>query len=601
MIAYVPTLAQLAGLLGVVAVTAAFIALGAAAGGRRRDAAADLTAGWGIASAAFIVLGATAGLPLNGILAAVLIAAIPCVFLALRRTPHEDVRGLAMWAVLSVPLALVVCAMAPSQWDEFTHWLPNTRYLLEHDDFVRAGMAAPSTQAAYPYGLPLVTYMASRLAGHFVENGAAIFNVILLGNFGFVVARVIADARGTPRVGWGLCALGLLAATAFNPTFVPKIAFTAYADSGTAVTLGFAAVLAWQALNALAETDRARARGLAWQLGFVATALVGLKQANLPLLGAIVGAAGLIALTDRRIGLVAALPLAVRALALPLASWALWRLYVAHNLAGSEFEVRPLAQWSLALLPDVIGRMASVASKKGGYFAVMLVALGFALRSVLRPRTAFDRLAIITGTTFILYNAFLLFTYVTAFGDNEALHAASYWRYNTHLGGLCVVFASYGIARLWRWPAPRVVGWAAVALVLLAPLVFAKMIRFDDRAPKRYVRAVAADIVRTLAPTDRIVLIDPRSAGEYLVIMHYALHGGPRVVGDVSTAAGGTIPLPPDATHVWVHVPDAAVEAALDVKLASGASYLLARKGGAWTIEKSWPYPGYRLPTDIPD
>lgn len=165
----------------------------------------------------------------------------------------------------------------------------------------------------------------------------------------------------------------------------------------------------------------------------------------------------------------------------------------------------------------------------------------------------------------------------------------------------CVVFASYGIARLWRWPALRVAGWAAVALVLLAPVVFAKMIRFDDRAPKRYVRAVAADIMHTLAPTDRIVLIDPKSAGEYLVIMHYALHGGPRVVGDVGTAAGGTIPLPPDATHVWVHVPDAAVEAALDVKLASGASYLLARKGGAWTIEKSWPYPGYRLPTDILD
>jgi hypothetical protein len=231
----------------------------------------------------------------------------------------------------------------------------------------------------------------------------------------------------------------------------------------------------------------------------------------------------------------------------------------------------------------------------------MILAVGFAVRGLVRPRTPFDRLAIIVGVTFVLYNLFLLFTYIASFGDNDALRAASYWRYNTHLGGICVVFAAYGIALLWRWPMARAASWAAIALVVIAPLALAKTIRFDDRAPKRYVRAVAADIDRMLGPKDRIVLIDPISAGELVVIMHYALHGRPRVVGHVTTAAGGTIPIPPETTHVWVHVPTPAVEAALDATLPSGASYLLARTGGRWVIAKSWPYSGYRLPTDVPD
>lgn len=601
MSSYVPTAAQLAGLLGIVAVGAMFIALGAAAGGRQRRAEADLVAGWGIVDAAFVALGAIAGIVIGWILAAVIAAAIACAVIAFRRTDRSDARALMMWAALTLPLVLVVAAMAPSQWDEFTHWLPNARYLLEYGDFVRPGNPPSSPQAAYPYGLPLVSYMASRLVGHFVENGAAIFNVLLLGNFGLVVARVIADARGGQKVGWGLTALGLLAAVAFNPTFVPKIVFTAYADSATAVVVGIAAVLAWRALNALADGDPAKARALAWQIGFVATALVWLKQANLPLLGALMVAAGLVALVDRRIGFVAALGLAVRALALPLAVWALWRIYLAHNLPGGEIEVRPFTQWALALLPDVVGRMASIASKKGGYFGIMIIAVGFAVRGLVRPRTPFDRLAIIAGVTFLLYNLFLLFTYIASFGDNDALRAASYWRYNTHLGGVCVVFAAYGIALLWRWPTARAASWAAIALVVVAPLALAKTIRFDDRAPKRYVRAVGADIDRMLRPSDRIVLIDPTSAGELVVIMHYALHGRPRVIGDVTTAAGGTIPIPPETTHLWVHVPTPAVEAALDATLPSGASYLLARIGGRWAIEKSWPYPGYRLPTDVPD
>jgi len=164
-VSYLPTLAQLAGLIGVAVAAAAFLALGAAAGGGGRRSEGDLVAGWGVATAAFVAFGALGGVALGWITAGVFAAAVPCSLLALRRTRHEHARALLIAAVLSVPLIVVVAAMSPSQWDEFTHWLPNARYLVEHGDFPRAGIWIPSSQPSYPYALPLVAYMASQLAG----------------------------------------------------------------------------------------------------------------------------------------------------------------------------------------------------------------------------------------------------------------------------------------------------------------------------------------------------------------------------------------------------------------------------------------------------
>ena len=592
---YLPSLGELAGLAALLAVVLGFAAIGAVV-------------------ALFTLVGWSRAVPFGWIALAALALALAAVvrLLRLRRPPVSP--ALLRTLLVSAPLVLLVAAMEPSQWDEFTNWLPNARFLVEHDSFPGPGLPRnPSVFPAYPYALPLVAYLASRLTGYLVENAVALFNLVLLLTLGALVARVMRDAVAAGRaeaaaggapspLGWGWCALGALMATMLNPTFVHKIAFTAYADTGTAVALGFAAALGWKALNALAGDRPDEARSLAWQIGLAATALVAIKQVNLVLLAALAAAMALVALRDARVSLGGLLRLAPGALALPVVVYVAWRLYVAANITGGEFVIRPMDEWHISLIPDALARMALIASKKGGYFAVMLIALAFGLRALWRTRTEFDRLALIAAGVFLAYNAFLLFAYIAAFGEHDARVAASYWRYNMHLGGVCVLFAGYGGALLWRrFAAPRMrrrLGPVAVALTLALPIALISKLRFDLHPRYIYARETALEIAALLRPADRLVLVDPEGNGQYLVIMRYHMHGSAQVAAEVTAFAQATAATLSDivessrATGIWVYRPRPLIEAALGVRLAPGASYLLRRTKGGWTAARSWPHPG---------
>jgi hypothetical protein len=616
--ALLPSLAMAAGTVALLAVAAGMAAIGAWLAGPRRQVDGDLLYGWAAISTLFTVVGALRMIPFGIVaLAALAAAAAAATMLAARRQSPIDPALLRIVA-LGLPLISIVGAMMPTQWDEMTNWLPNARYLFEVDAFPGPGLPPnPSVFPAYPYGLEIVCYLASRIVGHLVENAVALFNLLLLLSFGLLLARMVRGvlARPAPDIrlprglaapeevglGWGWCAFGALAVTALSPTFVPKIVFTAYADSATAVALGFAAALGWSTVNALADGRPADARGFALQFGFAGTALLVTKQVNLVLLVALCGLLAVVVLRDPATRLSDLGRLGVRALALPIAVYAIWRLYVALNISGGEFSILPFAQWKLSLVPDILGRMAQIASKKGGYFVLMIAAAGLGLRALRCPRSPFDRLAIIAGGLFLAYNGFLLFAYVAAFGQYEAENVLSYWRYNLHLGGVALLFATYAAALLWRrhvvprWR-PRI-GWVAIALVLVAPVALATKLRFDRDPRYQYARATATAIARMLTPADRLVLIDPEDNGQYLVIMRYALHGSATAAAEITAFAGATparlraAMAETRASHVWIYRPLPQIESALGVRLAPGSSYLLKRDGGRWTTLQSWRHP----------
>lgn len=618
---YLPSQGELVGLAALFVVASGFALIGGVVAGRRALAELAVLHGWAAVVALFTLVGVMRAVPFTWIAgtAAALAVTAAAWLVAARRRPVDP--ALLRTALLSAPLFLMIAAMAPSMWDEFTNWLPNVRYLVEQDAFPGPGLPDnPSVFPAYPYGLPLVGYLTSRLAGHFVENAIALFNLLLLLTLGLVVVRVMravlaADphrasagtaATGEPdRSSWGWCALAALLPTILNPTFVHKIAFTAYADTATAVTLGVAAALGWMGLNALAEDRQPAARALAWQIGLAASALIAVKQVNLVLFAALLGVLLVVALRDRRISARALLPLAPGALVLPLLVYVVWRLYVGAYVPGGEFSIRPPSGWMLALVPDILARMALVASKKGGYFAIMLVAVFFGVRGLWRMRTEFDRLAVITAGLFLVYNAFLLFAYVAAFGEGEARQAASYWRYNMHLGGVCVLFIGYAAAGLWRrygraQPGPWAAG-AAVALAVFLPLALLGKLRFDLHPRYIYARETTQDIAALLKPADRLLLVDLEQNGQYQIIMRYHLHGRATPVAVVTAFHRAerepvsetlrTIIERTEATHLWVYRALPPVEAVLGLDLSQGESHLMRRAGGAWRLMRSWPHP----------
>lgn len=621
-------LSDLGFLAAMMAVAGAFTALGAFVGGRNRVVEADLVTGWAAAVTVLVLVGVASTIPLSYVAWPLLAASVPAGVLAFRRDGRLFDSAMARILVLCLPLLVMAAAMSPAQWDDLTHWLPNARYLFDNDTFPRVGYPEPvSALPGYPYGLPLVVYLTSRAAGSLAESAGAMFNLLLLVGFALLIARLIRMAQlptpaggrmaPTPRGslpgahGWTYCALGGLAVTMLNPTFVTKLVFTSYADSATSVVLGFGAVLGWWMLNALADGDEGEARRLAWQLGLAATALIALKDSNPVLLAALMAGIFAAALRDGAIPLRRLWPLLPRILVLPILVYAAWRLHFVLNISVAHPDVRPFDKWNVELLPQMIERMLLVVRKKGGYFGVMLVALVFAGRAMLGMRGAFDRLAVIAAVVFVGFNAFLLFAYVAVFGEFEGGNVASFWRYNTQLGGIAVAFGAYGLALLWRDRVrlhPRPIYTASlIALIVVLPIALSHKVRFDRMPAKRHVWAQAPAISRSLPSGARLAVLDPTDGGGYLVLLRYALYGSVNVVAKVTRLSPPTAPRIVDilnrsgATHAWVRIPSPAVERALNVPLPQGSSYLVARNGGHWSVLRSWPAPDSRPPSDAAD
>ena len=599
--------------LGVVLVLwAALSALGGLLAGRERMAEGDALYGWAAVSFVFTALGVLFAVPFTYVAWGLLAVALAAIVVRVRREGGIFSGPAIRAALVAAPLFVIASALEPSQWDEFSHWLPASRFLFLTDGFPAAGNPVTGTQMlyAYPYGWPLLTYMASRIGGHFVENAGALLNLFLLLSFGLMAVRVALSGAGREDAkgrGWALAAVAALAGTLFNPTFSQKVVLTAYADTATAVAVAFGAVLGWRMLGALAGGEAGRARRLAWQFGLAMVVLVGIKQVNLTLFVILVLAVGLAGLRDPAVpwrGLVRQLPAAV----VPgLAAYGLWRYHVATALAdpvlfpAAEATLMPLADWNVGLVPQILLQMLVIAGKKGVFFGVMAVAVFCAARGLVRFRGPFDRLAIVVAGTFLGYNAFLLFVYVASFGAVDALRAVSYWRYTMHVGLLAGVFGAYAAGAMWRrFPAPRRraagLGGLAVVIAVGAPLAFPHKLRIDLEPPKPHFGAIARSLEGILPRETPLFILDPLGTGESAVITRYrlnrftvpyfsAFHGNSaEAMGQFAAQLG-------PGGRLLVHSVTPPARRALALELEEDVSYLLAREGTGWRIERAWPHP----------
>lgn len=596
---------QIVSLATAAAVWLAMSTLGAVVGGRHRVAESTPLLGWAVISLTFTVVGVFTSLPFTYLAVGFAVLALVAGVVVIRRGEPLLPAGMLKTLVLVAPLLLLVSAMVGSQWDEFADWLMSPRQVLDLDTFPdNSNKHRGGSLAAYPYGWHFITYLASRLAGRLVENAGALINVLLLLTFGLMNVRLLYEGLGrdsshrTP--GWGMCALGGLSVTLINPTFVQKVALTSYADVASAVCVGFGGVLGWYMLGALAEGRRTEAHRLAIQIGLIMLVLVNLKQATVVLFALVVGIILLAGLRDPAVRF-ADLVRTIPAMVLPgVVIYAVWRYYLFTDLQSAEMTIMPFEDWNLRYLPQIIWKMVVTLSKKGAYLALMLIAVAFAVRAMIRFRTPFDRLAIMLGAAFVGYNLFLLFVFVSTFGKFDALRVASLWRYNLHLGLLGVAFASYGLAIAWRHRAPAWLrdlrlAWLPMALILAAPFVFTHKLRFDRHPPVPHFRAVGADTAKILKPGDRLFVLDPTGSGESGVIARFELRGSEIFRGYMgvfqrpSRKQFQSVFQGASYTHVLVHSVIPIMPGIAGLPLAGDMSYLLENDKGSWRIVRTWP------------
>jgi hypothetical protein len=429
----------------------------------------------------------------------------------LRRHLAEDLAALGRILALALPILAITAGTQASQPDIFLNLLPNAAYLVDWAVFPTA-VSAPSYSylPVAPYNTQFVPFLGSLIGGGVQPNGLALFTIMLHLVAGMIFARIL--ARGD-RPGWAASALGLLLATLLNPGFVPRVSFAGYGEAPLSITLLAAG---WLAASALGEMTA----GKRWPpqlagLALVLAAMVDTKQQGIGLVLATLFGAVLVAAADPRIGWRSGLR-AFGAAALPaLLLYAVWRGFVLAYFAAGELKPLPLSQWQWGNLPEISASMGKTVIEKPLFYLCVLAAILLWVRRLRRGRSDPATRVLGLGVAFfVLYNGFLVLTYIGHFPGVMSLEAHSYFRYNTHLSLLVllglvlaardVVSEASGLASR-----RRLAGAVAIGAILVVPIGFAGRLRFDQEPPQPLIWSLARELAPHLAEDDRLALLMP--------------------------------------------------------------------------------------------
>jgi len=515
------------------------------------DAAAyRLLAGWALATL-IGVFAALAGWHLTIPALVLCIAGASGLFL-LRLGGSSFVGLLVAWA-LALPLMWIAGHTGPTTFDEFTHWLPNARFLIENDAFADAGHPNLwSAMPGYPPALAFIGYGVERLGGSGFESAPKIFNVMLAGAFGLLLAGLLQGVAGR----WLGIAAGVAAATLLNPFFDPRTALTVHPDVASGFALAMCLAACWRA----AEDGAARS----WWRGAAASVVLVLLRETGIVLAAGVGV-GLLLLGRRGWRV-----LRVHA-GCSLAAFGLWRLHLAMT-GQPSVAPRPLAEWDWSA-PWVVLRTLLTERLAGNpllgtaavVFAVVTVLLVVSYRGA--TRAARD-LLVLCAAVAVTWIAFIAWSYAAVFNHDEIATANSAWRYVSELGPslifVCVALIAapsrfrlrppgFGGQVAARPPAERLrvsgssvrARWAGALACVLLPaglLVTWRHWRLDCTYPDvRVVRRLAHAIGPTIG-NDPAGVVHPTDASGYDHMIDYELHR--RLGASVGTARADRVSQP---------------------------------------------------------
>jgi hypothetical protein len=508
---------------------------------------------------------------------------------------------------------VLAAATQAALWDEFWHWLPSAAYAYTHDALARRDLPPSFSQwPAYPQTIPLALAASSFLAHRFLESAGAVTNVALLASYAALLADTIlaiqARQGGPSRrmLVTGLTAAAVAAVLVCNPGLDGEVLRAAYADSATMMMVGASGLLGIELLARLKWPTTGSPAEIAWRFGFVAAALVNLKQSNPVLLALILAGIALVVVLDRDIRLHDAVRLLPRMVGPAIVVFVCWRWYVATNFPSGEPGVRPIAAWNWAALPDLFISLGRYVREAPLFCAEiwLVAAAGIAVMPGLSRSGDETRwLAVITAAVWLGYNTFLLLVYLAVFSDAEARLAGDYWRYAPHVGLLALSAVLVGLTQLSVWKRLRfgLLALACSVMALSAPWLRTDLASTPTRQWALFVRSVADDVKPLVPPRAKVALAFGYKVNPYPVIMHYEfwqLGDTARAISsadvweseDIAEVRAKTA----EADYLILHdgqgtVADLASE--FGVSAPEHEVILFARRGSGWEKMRSWQLP----------
>jgi hypothetical protein len=515
-------------------------------------------------------------------------------FLPARRPGRGAWAALGRMLVISLPLWLIMAPIRPSQPDTFLNLLPNAFYLVDYARLPSSAMPPSfSLLPAAPYNTQFLSFLGSLIEPDYPASGMSLVNVLLQLSAALVIAHALAAARMTP--GWGVTAAGFLLAILFNPGFVPRIHFAAYGETGLAV---MALLAAWMFVQAQGELNAGGRPRRLLPLALILAATVNIKQTGPGLVAALAGAA-LISACAERVSMTAGLRFTALAVLPAAVLYAIWRYHV-MKAGVAELTPLPFAAWNWADLTVTAESAVRVVLAKPAYFGCAVTAM--LLLPLLLSRegwTVTTRLLAFNAALFVLYNIFIFMTYIAAFPGEMSTEAHSYFRYNTHLSLVLVLslaLAARDVSGAAAWLQPRglrLAGAAVLVLAVLAPVAFAKRLRFDLDMPQPLVWDLAKRLSEHLSDGDRLALLLPGDNGSVAAMISGVLADtAPRRRGlhllfrDTADSAalaeaarlGYRFALISCTPPGWEDLP-------------ASEAVLLRHDPDSWHIVEAWPYP----------
>jgi hypothetical protein len=613
--AYLPSPHNLLGAAGLTLALILFVVLGTATSARREQPEIALVAGWGLVCLVLTAWGVVTSAPLLIPLAALAAAGVACLVHPACRQRIGSLRGAGRLLLLSLPMWLVMLPLRPSQIDTWLNLLPNAAYLFDFDMFPTA-LRPPSYSflPVAPYNTQFAAYVTSVASGGFADGAMALFSIALQCAAALLLARVIAGRDGAPP--WWACAAGLLLAVPLNPGFVPRVSFASYGEAPLAVTSLFAVWLSVALIEELAH-DTASPRS-APALALVLAALVNIKQSGIGLLVPIGATLLVLALTHPRIRRGRGVATVLATLVPGLVLYLLWRVFaVTSGFVAGELEPLPFAAWNFVLLPQIFASIARAIFEKATFFlclAAVLIAWVLAFR---RDRWSRESLLLgmIAGVT-VLFNGFLVFTYIAHFPPDMAMQAHSYFRYSTQLSllvmlGLAVAFRP-AVARWVVRPGSLIgrlaggVGVVAIVLILVLPVALVRPLRFDLEPPQPTLWQLGHRAARDIppeappadrgAPSSRLALLVPGDNDDAVgsVLRGVLLFTPPRRpaldIRTEATADASTLNALAAAGYRLALV--TCTPSGLD-GIPTRVAAMLRFGDGRWRLVDAWPYPDW--------